>query len=103
MAKDFSKQAQTSIFDAVAPQGTTPEQEAQELREAQEAFRTQGREGMKMMRLSVAFTPSNEDYIRVMSRIEGMSMIKFVNKVIERDRLEHGDTYEKAKALLRDQ
>ena len=68
MAKDFSKQAQTSIFDAVAPQGTTPEQEAQELREAQEAFRTQGREGMKMMRLSVAFTPSNEDYIRVLNR-----------------------------------
>lgn len=103
MAKDFTKQARTSIFEAVAPQATPQEDAAQAALEAQEAFHTQGKKGMKMMRLSVAFTPSNEDYIRTMSRIEGMSMIRYINKIIERDRQEHGDLYEKAKALLKDQ
>ena len=103
MAKDFTKQARTSIFEAVTPQAVTPEDAAQEAREAQEAFQTQGKKGMKMMRLSVAFTPSNEDYIRTMSRIEGMSMIRYINKIIDRDRQEHGELYERAKDLLKNQ
>lgn len=103
MAKDFTKQAQGSIFDAVMPQGMQPEEEAQVAREAQEAFQTQGKEGFKMMRLNMAFTPSNTDFIRVMSRISGMSMTRYVNSVIEKERQRNGETYEKAKALLQDQ
>lgn len=76
------------------------EKYTQEELQAMENFETQGKKGLKMMRLSVAFTPTNESYIRTMSRIEGVSMIKYVNKIIDRDREAHGDLYKKAKALL---
>ena len=101
--KDFTKQASGSIYDAVMPQAKDPEQEAQELYEAQEAFQTQGKEGMKMMRINMAFTPSNTDYIRVMSRIQGVPMTKFVNNVLDHERLRNGLIYQRAKDLLKDQ
>ena len=103
MAKDFTKQAQGSIFDAVMPQGMQPEKEAQVKHDAQEAFQTQGKEGYKALRMNMAFSPSNTDFIHVMSRISGMSMTRYVNSVIEKERQRNGETYEKAKALLQDQ
>lgn len=102
MAKDFTKQAQESIFDAVMPQGVQPEEEAQELREAQEAFQTQGRPGMKMMRLNMAFSPSNTEFIRVMSRLNGQSMTRYINSVMDGERERKADVYQKAKDFLKD-
>lgn len=102
MAKDFRKQAQGSIFDAVMPQGVQPEDEAQELREAQETFQTQGHAGMKMMRLNMAFTPSNTEFIRVMSRLNGQSMTRYINSVMDGERERKAEVYQKAKDFLKD-
>lgn len=100
MAKDFTKQAQASIYDAVMPQGVQPEEEAQAALEAQEEFKTQGRRGMKLPRINMAFTPSNLDFIRVMAGISGQSMTQYVNSVIEAERERNGDRYQRAKDLM---
>lgn len=100
MGKDFTKQAQASIYDAVMPQGVQPEDEAQAALEAQEAFKTQGNKGMKMPRINMAFTPSNLDFIRVMAGISGQSMTQYVNSVIEAERERNGERYQRAKDLM---
>ena len=113
MAKDFRKQAQGSIFDAVMPQGMQPEEEARVMHDAQEAFQTQGKEGFKMMRLNMAFTPSNAEFIRVMSRLytdkgpDGkkrvMSMTRYVNAIIDEERKRKADVFKMAKEFIKDQ
>ena len=99
MAKDFKKAAQTmtSALDALLPDAEQKEQQAQE---ALETLQTQGKEGLKLPRINLAFTPSNIDYIRVMAGIRGESMTKFVNRVIEQHREENGEKYKAAKALI---
>lgn len=100
MAKDFTKQAQASIYDAVMPQGTQAENEAQAVLEAQEEFKTQGKRGMQLPRMNMAFTPSNYDFIKVMAAIRGQSMTAYVNAVLEAERERNGDKYQAAKALV---
>jgi len=102
MGKDFTKQAQASIFDAVMPQGVQPEDEAQAALDAQEDFKTQGRRGMKLPRINMAFTPTNLDFIRVMAGISGQSMTQYVNAVIEAERQRNGEIYQRAKDLIKD-
>jgi hypothetical protein len=96
MAKDFKKatQTMTTALDALLPDTAQQEQEALE------ALQTQGKKGMKLPRINLAFSPSNLDYIRVMSGIRGESMTQFVNYVIAKDREAHGDKYQAAKALM---
>lgn len=102
--KDFTNQAAKagnagSVLDQVMP----PEADtAQDALEAQEAYRTQGKNGMKLPRINMAFTPSNLDFIRVMAGISGMSMGKYVNSLIEAERERNGEKYYKAKALMDD-
>ena len=99
MAKDFKKAAQTmtSALDALLPDAEQKEQQAQE---ALETLQTQGKEGLKLPRINLAFSPSNIDYIRVMAGIRGESMTKFVNRVIEQHKEANGEKYKAAKALI---
>lgn len=99
MAKDFKKatQTMTSAIDALMPE---VEQKTQQTQDALEALQTQGRKGMKLPRINLAFTPSNLDYIRVMAGIRGESMTKFVNRVLEADMEANGDKYRAAKAII---
>lgn len=89
-------EAQEPQEDLYAQDTPTP----QEIREAQEAQRTQGRRGFKAMRINMAFSPSNSDYIRVMAAIRGMTMTAFVNDVMAREVERNGETYRAAKALI---
>lgn len=67
-----------------------------------EAMMTQGKKGLKAMRMNMAFSPTNTDYIRVMSGIKGMTMTQFINSVIEADRERNGKVYRMAKELSKE-
>lgn len=75
--------------------------EQQELDEAREAMQTQGREGMKAMRINMAFTPSNIDFVRTMAAIRGVTMTQFVNDIIARERESMGEKYAAAMDALK--
>lgn len=88
---------QSIAFNAAAKAtkgaGTQPEITAEELKERQEEMRTQGRKGAKAIRINLAFTPRNHDFIRTMCFVNGQNMTQFVNHIIERYREEYGDEY----------
>jgi len=102
MAKDFTKKAQgmQSVYQEMMPEEV---QHAQDAQERLDTLRTQGVQGLKSMRINMAFTPANSDFIRVMAAIHGQSMTQYVNSVIEAERERNGDKYKKAKALVDDQ
>lgn len=107
MAKQFKDAAaaarpvySTIIGSAQQPQETQEVQEEQPALDVQEAQATQGRKGAKMPRINMAFTPSNLDYLRVMAGIKGMSITRYVNALVEKEREENGATYDAAKKLI---
>lgn len=79
-------------------QGTASPTEAAE-RAAE--LRTQGRKGCKAVRINMAFTPDNHEFISIMARIMGKTKTEFANIVIERYRTEHPEIYEQALAVKR--
>lgn len=80
--------------------GSAPSaQEEQEVHHAQDAPKTQGRKGEKLPRINMAFSPQNLEYLRIMAGIRGVSITKYVNALIERDRELNGETFEAAKKL----
>ncbi len=110
--KDFSTmntdRAETAGSDAVlrkleqgasnkGQQGTATPQEAAE-RAAE--LRTQGRKGCKAIRINMAFTPDNHEYIKIMARISGKTMTEFANHVIEKYREEHPELYAQARQII---
>lgn len=63
-------------------------------------MKTQGCDGAKLDRINMAFTPTNIDYIRTMSKMKGQTMTQFVNDIITEKREKNGAAYQKAKELL---
>lgn len=63
---------------------------------------TQGRKGMKIDRINMAFTTENMDYIRVMAGIRGLTMTQFVNEILDADREKNGKVYRMAKELAKE-
>lgn len=78
-------------------QATASQEEAQARRES---MKTQGRKGAKATRINMAFSDSNHEYIKVMSRVTGKTMTEFTNYVIEQYRTEHPEVFEQAKAFI---
>ena len=78
-------------------QGTASPQEAAE-RAAQ--LKTHGRKGCKAIRINMAFTPENHEFIKDMATISGKTMTEFANLIVERYRNEHAEIYEQAKAII---
>lgn len=70
------------------------------MNERMEALKTQGVDGAKLDRINMAFTPTNMDYIRTMSKMKGQTMTQFVNAIIAEKREKNGTAYQKAKELL---
>lgn len=102
--KDFGTIKTGRVYDTIetatsnkGQQGTASPQEAEARREA---LRTQGRKGAKATRINMAFTDSNHQFIKIMSRISGLTMTEFTNRVIEQYRQEHPEVYDKAKAII---
>lgn len=72
----------------------------QEQRERASKLKTQGRKGCKAVRINMAISPENYEYIKIMSQITGKSMTEFCNIMFEAYRKQHPETFEKAKAIL---
>ena len=110
MAKSFKeKAARPSVYAAISGTETEAEEvkeviEVQEVQddftERQESLRTQGKKGAKAQRFNMAFTPSNLDFIRIMSKINGQTMTQFVNEIIDREREAQSETYQQVKSFL---
>lgn len=106
MAKKFDAAAMQTerVYSEIAQATGKPAQQdtasPQEIKERQEALKTQGRKGAKAFRINMAFTPENHQFIKVMSKISGMTMTQFCNLCIQRYRTEHPEVYDKAKEIL---
>ena len=75
----------------------TPE----EIKAAKAHRKTQGKKGMKMTRINMAFDPELYDYIRVMARVYGGTITDFVNVLIRRSYEADRETYEQAKKFIK--
>lgn len=75
------------------------EQEVQETQEVHKVQGTQGRKGQKMKRINMAFGDENLEYINVMAKIQGKTMTKWVNDLIDKERADNQGIYEQIKKL----
>ena len=93
--KSFTEQAQAAapVYDALI----NPTQEAPKV---QEELRTQGRAGMKLPRINLAFSPTNYDYVKVMAGIKGQNLTQYINSILDAERERNSDAYQKAKAII---
>ena len=105
MKKDFSKANTGRVYDAIAeataerkPRKVYNEQEAQEMREA---GTTQGRGGCKAARINMAFLPPVYEYLRVMSRVQGMTITDFTNRILLKSLEDNAELYAQAKEFLK--
>ncbi len=73
---------------------------AEEIQLAREQGRTRGRKGVKALRINVAFTPANHEYLTIMSRVRGESLTDFLNYIISQSLVDHREIYEKAKVFI---
>ena len=69
---------------------------------AYRAADTQGKRGKKAMRMTMAFSEENMDYIRTMGKLESGGATAYVNRLIEADRRKHADVYRQMKTLRPD-
>lgn len=63
---------------------------------------TQGKRGKKALRMTMAFSEENMDYIRTMGKLESGGATAYVNRLIEADRRKHADVYRQMKILRPD-
>ena len=63
---------------------------------------TQGKRGKKALRMTMAFSEENMDYIRTMGKLESGGATAYVNRLIEADRRKHADVYRQMKTLRSD-
>ena len=89
-----------AIEQATSSKGQQGKASPQEAAERAEELRTQGRKGCKAIRINMAFTPSNHEFIRVMAKASGRTMTEFTNLVIAAYQREHPEIMEKAQAFL---
>lgn len=94
----------SKVFSAVAQATSTRGQQGtvspEEAAERAENLQTQGRTGCKATRINMAFTPSNHEFIKVMSKASGRTMTEFTNLVITAYRREHPEIMQQAQSFL---
>lgn len=71
----------------------------QEAPQVQDELRTQGRTGMKLPRINLAFSPTNYEFVKIMAALHGQNLTQYINDIINAERERSKDTFEKAKAL----
>ena len=109
--KDFSTVDTGRVYSAIEQSLAEPAQEtqqaqeaqqtqekytAQEIRAFQEAGKTKGRKGVKMVRVNMAFTPTVHDYIRIMASVRGETITEFTNQVFLKSMAENAELYKQA-------
>ena len=88
------------IEQATARKGQQGTASPQEQNARAEALKTQGRKGCKAMRINMAFTPSNYNFIKVLARATGRTMTEFANIIIQAYRNEHPEFMDQARHFL---
>ena len=102
--KDFGGMNTGRVYGAIetatsvkGQQGTaSPQEQAERAAE----LKTQGRKGCKAIRINMAFTPSNHEFIKVLAKASGKTMTEFTNLVVAAYRREHPELMEKANEFL---
>lgn len=97
---DTSSRVFTALEQATSKKGQQGTVSPAEAAERQENLQTQGRKGCKALRINMAFTPSNHQFIKVMARASGKTMTEFTNLVIEAYQREHPEIMEQAQTFL---
>lgn len=97
LAKTLDVPVEFVVWNGKGYQTPATEEEAVE---RAESGKTQGRKGCKAMRINMAFTPSNYEFIQVMAKATGNTMTRFCNLIIKAYQTEHPEFMEKAKAFL---
>ena len=116
VARLFSVTAAEQAHEAYEAHEVKREHPVPETYEAQEAYEdrapkadgayraadTQGKRGKKALRMTMAFSEENMDYIRTMGKLESGGATAYVNRLIEADRRKHADVYRQMKTLRPD-
>lgn len=74
---------------------------AQLVQEVQYEQKTQGRKGKKKSRINMAFCQPNLEYLQTISRIAGVSITAYVNRLIDADRESTADIIGEAEKMLK--
>lgn len=104
--KDFSSisgpagKVHSQVEQAISKKGQQGRAGKEEIAERKEQLRTQGRLGCKAIRINMAFTPSNHQFIKVMSKASGRTMTEFTNLVLAAYQREHPEIMEQAQGFL---
>lgn len=105
--KDFAKinterasRIKSDIEQATGKKGQQTTADAQEQEDRAAALRTQGRKGCRAIRINMAFTPDNHEFIKIMSKASGKTMTEFTNLVISAYQREHPEILANARAFL---
>lgn len=111
VSKLFSGQAAHEAYETQQAYDAYDAHDAYEAHEACEAqdetaysaTRTQGKKGRKAVRMTMAFSDENMEYIRAMGRLERGGATAYVNRLIEADRRKNAVVYAQMKALKESQ
>ena len=97
--KDLSNPALQFITQDT--QGTQDTLSTPDTPPTQTEHQAQRKRSQKLPRINMAFQESNLEYLQIMSRIEGVSITKYVNGLIEQDRSLRAELYDKGKELFK--
>ena len=93
-----------SVFKAIetgaSRRGQQTTASPQEIETRRSQLQTQGRKGAKAVRINMAFTPENHEFLTVMAKITGKTLTGFCNFALDAYREEHGEVYEQAKQIM---
>lgn len=88
--------------DALDAQEVQQVHNAPEVQDAPIVHGTQGKRGKKHPRINMAFPADNLEYLQLISRIEGVSITEYVNRLVATDRAARATEIEQAKAILKE-
>lgn len=109
--KDFSQintEARSATKGSVARsaiQSASMKGEQPPITEAEKAerlaeMRTQGRKGARAVRINMAFSPDNHEFIKVMASQTGRTMTETCNLIVQAFREAHPEMLERARAAV---
>lgn len=110
--KDFTNANTGRVYDAIADATAQDTQEVHERKarrtysdaetqDALDTLSTQGRKGMKALRINMAFAPELHSYIQTMSKVKGQTLTEFVNEIVRQHYEQNRETFEKAQELIK--
>lgn len=110
--KDFKNANTSRVYGAIQDATAQDVQEAPErkerrtydsveTKEALDTMATQGKKGIKLSRINMAFSPEVHSYIKIMSQVRGQTITDFVNDILMQSLEANRETYEKAQEFIK--